>query len=105
MRGRNEPEPLSNVLKSILSRLGVSDLGTWQRIQDDWAQIAGSPWDVQSRPLALNGRTLVVEAVTPAAIALLRYGLGGLKQRLTEALGPGVVDEVSLRAPGPRARR
>lgn len=94
-----EPARLGDVLRGLLGRLGVPDPGLWNRIQDEWASIAGEPWDRLSRPLALTGEVLVVEARSPAAVSMLRYGTASLKARLEAALGPGVVTEVRVKAP------
>jgi hypothetical protein len=42
---------------------------------------------------------LVVEAVATPAVAILRYGVTSLVQRLAGGLGPGVVTEVKVRPP------
>ncbi|MDH4119559.1 MAG: DUF721 domain-containing protein [Acidimicrobiia bacterium] len=100
MKSRRDPIPLGEVLKAVLNRLGMTDLDRWQRIQNEWEEVAGAPWNTQSRPLSLTNGVLVVEAVTPAAIGLLRYGVVGLRQRLCDHFGDGVVDEIQLRSPG-----
>jgi hypothetical protein len=102
---RRDPLPLGDVLKGILERLGVGDLNQWQKIQDEWVEVAPSPWDRQSRPVALSDGVLVVEAVSPAAVGILRYGVTGLEQRMAERYGEGVVREVKLRSPGPRRQQ
>jgi len=102
---RRDPAPLSDVLKVILGRLGVGDLDQWKRIQDEWTEVAGNPWDRQSTPIALTDGVLVVEAISAAAIGVLRYGVSGLEQRLAERYGELVVREVRLRPPvGERGR-
>lgn len=95
-----EPARLSDVLKGLLGRLGVPDPTTWNRIREEWDEIAGDPWARLSRPFALTGEILVVEATTPAAVSMLRYGTAGLKARLDEHLGAGIVAEIRVRGPG-----
>lgn len=92
------------MLRVILGRLGVGDLEQWNRIRDEWAEAAPAPWNGQSRPLSLTDGVLTVEAVTPAAVGILRYGVAGLQQALTDRYGAGVVREVKLRSPGPGRR-
>ena len=104
MRGRRDPAPLGDVLRVILGRLGVGDLEQWNRIRDEWSEVAPPPWDVQGRPLSLTDGVLTVETVTPAAVGILRYGVAGLQQALSERYGSGVVREVKLRSPGPGRR-
>ena len=95
-----DPAPLRDVLSGLLGRLGVGDLARWRRIEEEWADLAGEPWSTQAVPLSLNGSVLVVEARSPMALSLLRYGVAGLVARLDEHLGAGVVTEVRVRAPG-----
>jgi predicted nucleic acid-binding Zn ribbon protein len=104
MNRRRDPAPLGDVLKTILRQLGVRDLDTWQRIQREWPEAVPAPWNLQSRPLSLTDGVLVVEATTPAAIGVLRYGVGSLQNVLVERYGQGVVTEVKLRSPGPPGR-
>jgi predicted nucleic acid-binding Zn ribbon protein len=98
MNGR-DPTSLGDVLRGVLRRLGVADLELWRRIETEWAELAGSPWDSHSRPASLGDGVLVVEATSPAAVSLLRYGVTGLRARLSEQLGEGVVTEVVVRPP------
>jgi predicted nucleic acid-binding Zn ribbon protein len=95
----SDPTPLGDLLRSLMSRMGVASPAVWERIQRDWEQLAGSPWDRQSRPVSLQNGVLVVEAVATPAVAILRYGVTSLVQRLAGGLGPGVVTEVKVRPP------
>lgn len=99
-----DPRPLGDVVRGLLSSLGFANLDTWQRIQGDWAELAGPPWDRHARPLSLRQGVLTVEAVTPAAVSVLRYGVAGLTERLQTELGEGTVREVRVRSPE-RGRR
>jgi hypothetical protein len=104
MRGRRDPAPLGDVLRVILGRLGVGDLEQWNRIRDEWTDVAPAPWNGQAKPLSFTDGVLVVEAITPAAVGILRYGIAGLQQALSARYGEGVVREVRLRSPGPGRR-
>lgn len=104
MRGRHEPARLGDVIRSILAGLGVGDLNQWQQICDEWTDVVGTPWDRQAKPVALTDGVLTVEAITPAAVGVLRYGTRGLIERLCVRYGDGVVTDVRLRSPGPRNR-
>lgn len=105
MRDRREPAFLGDVLRGILDRLGVGDLDLWNRIQQEWPDVVGSPWDAQAKPIALTDGVLVVEAVTPAAIGVLRYGTAGLKKSLNDRYGSDVIRDVRLRPPSASSRR
>ena len=95
----SEIRRLSDVLEAVLGRLGVGDLSVWRRLEAEWGELAGEPWDRHARPASLSGGTLVVEATSPAAVSILRYGTAGLVERLADALGDGVVRDVRVRPP------
>ncbi len=99
MNPGRDPASLGDVLRSVLRRLGVADLELWRRIESEWGELAGSPWDAHARPASLTDGVLVVEAASPAAVSLLRYGVAGLHGRLAERLGEGVVTEIVVRPP------
>lgn len=102
-RDMREPAALGDLLRSLLQRLGAADAGTWRRIEEEWGDIAGDPWDRQSRPVSLHDGVLIVEAVATPAVAVLRYGITSLRRRLDQALGVGVVTEVKVRPPNRRS--
>lgn len=104
MNLRREPAPLGDLIRRILDGLGVGDLDQWKRICDEWPDVVGVPWNRQARPISLTDGVLTVEAMTPAAIGVLRYGTKGLIERLGERYGEGVVTEVRLRPPAGRGR-
>jgi hypothetical protein len=94
-----DPARLGDVLRRLMSTLGVADPAVWQRIVEEWEDLAGPPWDRQSTPVSLHGGVLVVEAGAAPAVAILRYGVTSLLHRLESELGPDVVAEVKVRAP------
>lgn len=101
-RPRSEPLPIDDTLRRLMRRLGVVEAATWHRIRDDWGSLAGTPWSVQSAPVAMHGRKLVIEAVSPQAVAMLRYGTVGLTHRLNDQLGDGTIAEVVVKPPSRR---
>lgn len=103
-RSAKGPTPLGEVLRAVLERIGVVDLDVWDRVEEQWAALAGPPWDQQSVPRSLRSGVLVVEANDAGSVSLLRYGVDGLTRRLQEELGPEVVTEVRVRPPLRRRR-
>lgn len=103
-RGRSEPKPIDDVLRRLMDRLGVVEAGLWNRIEGEWATLAGTPWSAQTRPIGMHRKKLVIEAVSPQAVAMLRYGTTGLVHRLNAQLGDGTVEDVVVRAPGNQRR-
>lgn len=93
--------PFDEALTATLRRLGVGDPDVMFRIRTEWPELAGAPWDSQSRPSHIAGGVLYVEAVVPAAVRFLRYGTEELKNRLCHQLGD-VVERVEVTPPGSR---
>jgi predicted nucleic acid-binding Zn ribbon protein len=89
-------------LDDVFRRLGLPDPVVMSKVSSDWAQVVGSPWAERSRPLFIQGTTLVVEASAPSMVAFLRYGVADLLQALAGHLGEGVIDQIEVRPPGPR---
>ena len=98
-RGRSEPLPIDDTLKRLLDRLGVVEATVWNRIRDEWVELSGSPWATQTTPVGMHGNKLVLEASSPQAVAMLRYGTTGLAHRLNAQLGEDVVAEVVVKPP------
>jgi hypothetical protein len=89
-------------LDEVFRRLGLPDPVLVSRITTDWDGIAGSPWAGRSKPLFIQGKTLVVEASTPSMVAFLKYGVADLIKTLGAHVGEGVVDQIEVRPPSPR---
>jgi hypothetical protein len=86
-------------LDDVFRRLGLPDPIVMSRVTADWDELAGTPWSGRSTPLFIQGKTLVVEAVSPSMVAFLRYGSADLIKALAGRLGDGVIDQVEVRAP------
>lgn len=95
----SEPMGLSRILDSVLRTMGAGDVSVWRRIESEWAELAGEPWATVAKPLGLKGTTLIVEAVSPAAVSLLKYGSAGLISSLGRALDEVAITEVRIRPP------
>lgn len=98
-RGKSEPLPIDDTLRQLLERLGVVEASLWNRIRDDWPELSGTPWAAQTTPVGMHGRKLVLEAISPQAVAMLRYGTTGLAHRLNTQLGDDVISEVVVKPP------
>jgi hypothetical protein len=90
-------EPMQDAIGAILQRLGVTEPKNINRLLDDWAEVAGPPWDRKAVPVGLRHRELVVEVADGATATILRYQVGDLLKRLDGELGEGVVDTVRIR--------
>lgn len=95
------PVPLSDGIEAFLARFGLPSPEVSQSIFDRWHDV-GPPWSEHARPVVLRGGELVVEALAPSMVSVLRYAVGNLHKALDELLGPGVVTSVTVRPPGRR---
>lgn len=100
MRGAGGLEPFSDSITALFGRLGLGDPLTAFKISEEWESLAGKPWAGRSRPLYVKGRTLVVEAFSPSAIAFLRYGEAALLEAIGARFGDSTVDAVEVVGPG-----
>lgn len=91
--------PIDDALRRLMDRLGVVEASVWNRIHDEWAELSGTPWATQTTPIGMHGKKLVLEASSPQAVGMLRYGTSGLAHRLNAQLGDGTVAEVVVKPP------
>lgn len=94
--------PFRTSLEEMFRKLGLSDPIVMSRLSGGWDELAGSPWSGRSRPLFIQGKTLVVEATAPSMVAFLRYGSLDLVASLSRVIGEGVIEQIEVRAPSSR---
>jgi hypothetical protein len=94
-----QPEPLEGLLEGLLAKLGLPSPSVSSTLEEGWDAMAGAPWSGQTRPLFIREGELLVEAVSPALVGLLRYAVGDLMKRLDGHLGEGVVESVRVVGP------
>lgn len=99
MTSDNELESFSDSVDEMFKRMGLPDPVVMAALSSEWDQLAGTPWAGRSRPLYIQGATLVVEASSASMIAFLRYGETGLLKSLSERFGVGVIEDVEIRSP------
>ncbi len=92
-------EPLATSLEKVFGRLGLPDPRIMSAVMDDWDRLAAPPWQGNSRPVVVRGRTLVVEAGKASQVAFLRYGTAALLATLAERFGPDVITAVEVVPP------
>ena len=86
-------------LGDVFRRMGLPDPVLMSQLVDEWDELAGNPWVGRSRPVVIQGRTLVVEASSPSMVAFLRYGAAQLVESLKARFGEGVVDQIEVTPP------
>lgn len=89
-------------LEAVLHRLGLPAPGALDRLIDEWASLAGGAWAERAAPVGFSRGELVVEVADGTTASLLRYQVGGLLDRLEEALGARLVETVRLRVRSPK---
>ena len=94
--------PFRTSLEEMFRKMGLSDPVAMSRLTAGWDELAGSPWSGRSKPLYIQGKTLVVEASAPSMVAFLRYGSASLVSSLGQALGEGIIEKIEVRAPSSR---
>ncbi|MFQ5523399.1 MAG: DUF721 domain-containing protein [Acidimicrobiia bacterium] len=98
MRGEDFDD-LGSALDQVFARLGVESPALMAKVMESWEEVAGSPWTERSRPIFIRGKTLVVEAFSPSAVALLKYQAGQLAEALRRALGEGTIEAIEVVPP------
>lgn len=94
--------PFRTSLEEMFRRMGLSDPIVMSRLSAGWDELAGSPWAGRSRPLFIQGKTLVVEASAPSMVAFLRYGSSALVASLQEVIGADTIEQIEVRPPSAR---
>ena len=92
---------LSSSLEEMFRRMGLPDPVVMAKLSSEWEGIAPPPWPGRSKPLYIEGKTLIVEAGSPSMVAFLRYGSSALIDSLAVHLGEGVIERIEVRPPAP----
>jgi predicted nucleic acid-binding Zn ribbon protein len=92
-------EPFADGLDEMFGKLGLPDPRVMSAILEDWSELAGPPWVDHSRPVIVQGKTLVVEANAPSRVAFLKYGIKSLLEALAGRFGDGVITGVEVVPP------
>ncbi len=89
---RANERKLSDLMPSLLSRIGIQDRNAQDRIIEDWPLIVGEHLARHSRPVALRSGILQIAVIyAPVRYDLERNHRQAILTKLTEALGPGSV--------------
>jgi len=96
---RGELSSINDLLGPTLQRLGVEDLPTMLAIIEEWQTLVGEPWAGHASPIVLRRAKLVVEASSPTAVRLLKYGEQDLIRSLQARFGMNSVTEVEVVTP------
>lgn len=104
-RSRN-PEEINDILGAIIERVGTGADRDAGALIEGWNDIVPERWREGCEPVGIRDGVLLVEVETGAAASLLRHDTAALLARISERLGPGVVEAVKLRVSRtPRTRK
>jgi predicted nucleic acid-binding Zn ribbon protein len=92
---RRDLQSLRSLLPSVLGKV-ARESGRARHLQPLWREAVGETIARSSRPVALEGRTLVIAAATEEWARELQRKAPEIVARLQQSLGPDVV--TSLRA-------
>ena len=91
------PQPLGASLDRVLRGLGAPEASGVSQVFDRWDEVVGEGMAARTRPLRLEGGTLVLAVDEPAIATHVRFLEPQLLERLTELLGPGRIESIELR--------
>jgi predicted nucleic acid-binding Zn ribbon protein len=97
---RREPEPIDDLLGSIIERVGADKDLAISELVASWESIVPEAWRGRSRPIGVRERTLLVEVPSGAVASLLRYDSASLVSVVTDRFGPDLVHSVRFRVAG-----
>lgn len=95
-RRKNEAQPLSKVLETLISE------NNWTRglhqiqVQQIWAEQMGNGVMKYTHKLTLKGSTLLVELTSSVLREELSYGKDKIIQNLNDALGEKIIEKLKL---------
>ena len=84
-------------LDRVAGSLGLPPSGALSRLTKQWPEIVGQAVAENASPRSLRGGVLVLTVADPVWATQLRWLEADLLARVREAVGPGVVERVTLR--------
>ena len=100
-----EPKEITELLGSIISRVGTGasvDAGT---LVAEWNDIAPERWRDRAHPVGVRDSVLLVEVQSGTDATVLRHDGAELLRRISDRFGNGLVDDVRIRVAPQKAPR
>jgi predicted nucleic acid-binding Zn ribbon protein len=98
---QRSPTALRGLLPNVLARLS-RESGDASHLVPVWADIVGAVTALHSRPIALDGKALVVRVDSPRWSQELRLQEPDLLRRFAERLGDGAITGLVYRSVEPK---
>ncbi len=103
------PMRLADTLDRVLGRLGAPSRAGIEVVFDRWCDVVGEGMAARTRPLAIDGESLVVACDEPALATHVRFLEAQFVDRLTELAGSRQITRIEVRVDrrrrGPRPPR
>jgi predicted nucleic acid-binding Zn ribbon protein len=100
---------LGDTIDRVLGRLGTLSRAGIEVVFDRWGEVVGEAMAARTRPVAIDGATLVVSCDDPALTTHVRFLEPQLVSRLAELSGERRIERVEVRVErrrsGPRPPR
>jgi hypothetical protein len=100
---------LGDTIDRVLGRLGAPSRAGVEVVFDRWDEVVGDSMAARTRPVAIDGETLVVSCDDPALTTHVRFLEPQLVSRLAELAGERHITRVEVRVErrrtGPRPPR
>ena len=97
MPAHDGPQPLGEVLQSVIDRMGLRTRINEARIIEAWAMLAGPQINGVTSSAWMKGRKLFVKVTSAAWRQELHMRRREWKQRLNDELGEDLVQEIVFR--------
>jgi predicted nucleic acid-binding Zn ribbon protein len=91
------PQRLGRALDRLMGTLRAPSVDVLDTVFNRWAEIVGEDVAAHSRPLSIDGETLVIVASDPTWASELRWLENEVLSRLTEVSGSDRVSKVNVR--------
>jgi predicted nucleic acid-binding Zn ribbon protein len=96
-RRRTRPEPLGALVPSLLDDLGFESTRVLTQIVERWAELVGDRAAVHTRPAAVRGAVLELDADSSVWVQTLRLRSPEILEKLHAALGVEAPRELWIR--------
>ncbi len=93
-RGPYEPQPLSESLAVIATRMGAARVERFEEVCAQWPSIVGVLWAEHSRPVSISHGTLRIFVSDPALAEQFRWARRDLIGAVNGILGEPLVTEL-----------
>ncbi|HET6950231.1 MAG TPA: DUF721 domain-containing protein [Acidimicrobiales bacterium] len=96
------PVRVGDTIDRVLGRLGRTTRAGVEVVFDRWGEVVGDAMAARTRPVAIDGETLVVACDDPALTTHVRFLEPQLVARLAELSGERTIARVEVRVDGRR---